>query len=48
MRPNILTIFLKEFREVTRDRRTLIFMLVFPTVIMPLILNLVTGFMMKA
>jgi len=48
MRPNILTIFLKEFREVTRDRRTLIFMLVFPTVIMPLILNLMTGFMMKA
>jgi sodium transport system permease protein len=48
MRPNIFTIYLKEFREVTRDRRTLIFMLVFPTVIMPLIFHLMTSFMMKA
>jgi sodium transport system permease protein len=41
----ILIIARKEFRDVTRDRRTLIFMLLLPSVIIPLILTLVTSVM---
>ncbi len=45
---NILTIYLKEMKEVLRDRRTLVFMLVMPTVLVPLLMNLLIGFMIKA
>jgi sodium transport system permease protein len=45
---NILTIYLKEMKEVLRDRRTLVFMLIMPTVLMPLLMNLLIGFMVKA
>jgi len=33
MRLNILTIYLKEMKEVLRDRKTLIFMVVLPTLV---------------
>ena len=45
---NILTIYLKEMKEVLRDRRTLVFMLIMPTVLMPLLMNLLISFMVKA
>jgi sodium transport system permease protein len=45
---NILTIYLKEMKEVLRDRRTLVFMLIMPTVLMPLLMYLVIGFIVKA
>jgi sodium transport system permease protein len=48
MRLNILTIYLKEMKEVLRDRKTLVFMLVMPTVLVPLLMNLLIGFMVKA
>ncbi len=43
----ILTIYIKELREVLRDRRTLILMIVLPTVLMPLLFHLVFNFMQK-
>ena len=45
---NILTIYLKEMKEVLRDRRTLVFMLIMPTVLMPLLMYLIIGFIVKA
>ena len=48
MRLNILTIYLKEMKEVLRDRKTLVFMLVMPIVVVPLLMNLLIGFVMKA
>ncbi|MBN2181303.1 MAG: ABC transporter permease [Sedimentisphaerales bacterium] len=48
MRLNILTIYLKEMKEVLRDRRTLVFMLVMPIVLVPLLMNLLIGFVAKA
>ena len=45
---NIITIYLKEMKEVLRDRRTLVFMLVMPTVLVPLLMNLLIGFVVKA
>ncbi|MCB1044890.1 MAG: ABC transporter permease [Acidobacteria bacterium] len=45
---NVLTIFFKEFKEIIRDRKTLIFMLVLPTVAVPLLISLMTEFMLKA
>jgi len=44
---NVLTIYLKEMREVLRDRKSLIFMLLLPAVIVPLLLNLVIAFATK-
>jgi sodium transport system permease protein len=35
-------------KEVLRDRRTLVFMLVMPTVLVPLLMNLLVGLMIKA
>ncbi|MDJ0836500.1 MAG: ABC transporter permease [Acidobacteriota bacterium] len=43
----ILTIYLKELIEVLRDRRTLIFMIVLPTVILPLLFNVIIGFVVE-
>ncbi len=45
---NISTIYLKEVKEIVRDRRTLMFMILFPTILMPVILNVTTEFMEKA
>jgi sodium transport system permease protein len=44
MRLNVLTIYLKEMKEVLRDKRTLIFMLVLPTLLVPLLMNVMIGF----
>jgi sodium transport system permease protein len=41
---NILTIYLKEMKEALRDRKTLIFMLLLPTVIIPVLMNLMISF----
>ncbi len=48
MRLNILTIYLKEMREVLRDRKTLIFMVVLPTLVVPVLMNVMIGFIVKA
>jgi len=48
MQLNILTIYLKEMKEVLRDRKTLVFMLVMPTVLVPLLMYLLIGFVVKA
>lgn len=45
---NISTIYLKEVREIVRDRRTLMFMILLPTILMPVILNVTSEFMQKA
>lgn len=39
-------VFLKELKEVLRDRRTLIFMFLVPTIIVPMLMNLLIGFTM--
>lgn len=43
----ILTIYLKEMMEVVRDRRTLIFMVVLPTLVIPIIFSVLSSFMEK-
>jgi len=48
MRLNILTIYLKEMKEVLRDRKTLIFMVALPTLVVPLLMNVMIGFIVKA
>ena len=48
MRLNILTIYLKEMREVLRDRKTLIFMVVLPTLVVPVLMNIMIGFIVRA
>jgi len=47
MRLNILTIYLKEMKEVLRDRKSLVFMLVMPTLIVPLLMNILLGFIIR-
>ena len=42
------TIYRKEMREVLRDRRTLVFMIVFPLLLIPLLLSLVTELVSSA
>ena len=44
---NILTIFAKEMKDILRDRRTLILMIIMPLVLFPLIINISSKFMMK-
>jgi sodium transport system permease protein len=44
---NVIIVFLKGLREVLRDRRTLLFMFLMPTIIVPMIINLVIGFTMR-
>ena len=48
MRLNILTIYLKEMKEVLRDRKTLIFMVALPTLVVPVLMNVLIGFIVKA
>ncbi len=42
------TVFLKEFTEIIRDRKSLAFMILIPTVMMPLLLTVATSFTEKA
>jgi len=44
---NIITIFLKEMKDILRDRRTLVLMIIMPLVLFPLIINISSKFMMK-
>lgn len=44
MRSKVLIIYLKEIKEVLRDRRTLIFMLVMPAVFVPVLMSLMISF----
>ncbi len=44
----ILVVYRKELREVLRDRRTLVFMLLLPLVLVPLLMNATTEFMRDA
>lgn len=48
MHSKILIIYLKELREVLRDRRTLVFMLVMPTVLVPMFMNLIISFVARS
>lgn len=45
---SIATIYLKEIKEVVRDRRTLMFMILLPTILMPVLLNITAEFIGKA
>jgi ABC-type Na+ efflux pump permease subunit len=40
---NILTVAAKELKEALRDKRTLIFMVVFPLVTFPLLINIISS-----
>jgi len=44
---NIIIIFLKEMKDILRDRRTLILMIVIPLVFLPLLINVSSKFMIK-
>lgn len=44
----LLTVFRKEMLEVVRDRRTLVFMIVLPLVLLPVLMRLTTTYMMDA
>ncbi len=48
MRLNILTIYLKEMKEILRDRKTLIFMVALPTLVVPVLMNIMIGFLVRA
>ena len=48
MRSGILTVFRKELLEVGRDRKTLIFMIVLPLLLIPLIIQITTDFVADA
>ncbi|MBN1972518.1 MAG: ABC transporter permease [Sedimentisphaerales bacterium] len=48
MRAKILIVYLKEIKEILRDRRTLVFMVIMPTVLVPLLMNLLISFMIKS
>jgi sodium transport system permease protein len=48
MRNKIVIIYLKELKEVLRDKRTLIFMLIMPTVLVPLLMHIVISFVVKS
>jgi len=45
---NILIIYLKEIKEVLRDRRTLIFMIVMPLILVPMLFNFLISFVAKS
>ncbi len=48
MLTNILIVYLKEIKEVLRDRRTLIFMVVMPTVLVPVLISILLSFSIKS
>lgn len=45
---NVLIVYLKEIKEVLRDRKSLIFMILLPTVIVPVLMNVFIGFVSRA
>ncbi|MHC4156263.1 MAG: ABC transporter permease [Planctomycetota bacterium] len=45
---NILMVYLKEMKEVLRDRKSLIFMLLLPTVVLPVLISLLITFVTRA
>ena len=47
MREGVTTVFLKEMRDILRDRKTLLLMIVLPIVVVPLLLNSLIGFVME-
>ena len=47
MKAGFQTVFFKEMKDVLRDRKTLLLMIVLPIVVVPLLLNLLIGFVMK-
>lgn len=48
MQLSILTIYLKEMRELLRDRKTLVFMVLLPIVVVPVLMNVMIGFVVRA
>lgn len=48
MRLDFATVYFKEMREMLRDKRTLVFMVLLPTLVVPLLMNLLVGFAVKA
>ena len=48
MRSGVLTVFRKELLEVGRDRKTLIFMIALPLLLIPLLIQVTTDFMADA
>ncbi len=47
MKAGFQTVFFKEMKDVLRDRKTLLLMIVLPVVVVPLLLNLLIGFVIK-
>ena len=47
MKAGFQTVFFKEMKDVLRDRKTLLLMIVLPIVVVPLLLSLLIGFVMK-
>ncbi len=47
MKAGFQTVFFKEMKDVLRDRKTLLLMIVLPIVVVPLLLNLLIGFVIK-
>lgn len=47
MTNSLLIVFLKELKEVLRDRKTLVFMLLLPTVAVPLLINAMLSFIVR-
>ena len=47
MKAGFQTVFFKEMKDVLRDRKTLLLMIVLPVVVVPLLLSLLIGFVMK-
>ncbi|MHC4644588.1 MAG: ABC transporter permease [Planctomycetota bacterium] len=45
---NIIVVYLKEMKEVLRDKKSLIFMLLLPTIILPVVMNLAIAFVTRA
>ncbi len=47
MRGGVTTVFFKEMRDILRDRKTLLLMIVLPIVVVPLLLNSLISFVME-
>ena len=47
MRGGVTTVFLKEMRDILRDRKTLLLMIVLPILVVPLLLNSLISFVME-
>ena len=47
MRGGVTTVFFKEMRDILRDRKTLLLMIVLPILVVPLLLNSLIIFVME-